>query len=482
MTYQPSIKKNFAYNMLYTVSGVLFPLITFPYVSRILLAEGIGQVHFFMSIISYVILFSSLGLPLYAFREIAKVRNDPEAMRKTAMEILLLHSLLSVVGYAVAILMACTIAKIQVNVPLFLILSLLILFNAIGAEWFYSGIEDFRYIALRSLFVRCLCLVALFVFVKEKEDLLYYGIIHLLSTAGNYLFNFIRLRKIIRIRDGFKDLQIGRHVRPTLKIFTLNLIVSLYVNLDAVMLGFMKNETTVGYYGATTRITRTLVGIVTSLNSVLLPRLTSMAKEGKVDDFRMLIDKCNRFIIALALPLMIGIIFMASPLIHLFCGETFEPSILTLQLIAPIILLTPLFNLYDMQILYALGREKLAIISVSIGALLNFVLNWLLIPTYAQYGAAIAMSIAECSVALSAIFFGRKYVPFRFFSKDKRHYYWASLFIILFLFLLKQVRMSEMYYFVIGTSSSILIYIAYLQAVKDDVFIVVKNLLKQKRS
>ena len=170
-----SVKVNYILNLINTGTQMLFPLITFPYVCRVIEADGVGQINFFQSIISYISLFTCLGIPMYAIREIARDRSDVIQMNRTAMEILLLHSMLTLVGYAIVAILCLTITQIQVNIPLFLILSLTIFFTAIGCEWFYQGIEDFKYITIRGLIIKTVSVVLLFIFVKSKTDLLYYG-------------------------------------------------------------------------------------------------------------------------------------------------------------------------------------------------------------------------------------------------------------------------------------------------------------------
>ena len=145
-----SLRVNYIFNMLNTVTGLLFPLITFPYASRIMLADGIGQVNFFQSIT----LLTCLGIPMYAIRKIASVRDDVAERNKVAIEILLLHATLSLIGYVIVALLAAFVSDIQVNIPLFFILGLTIFFTAIGCEWFYQGVEDFKYITIRGLIVK----------------------------------------------------------------------------------------------------------------------------------------------------------------------------------------------------------------------------------------------------------------------------------------------------------------------------------------
>ena len=204
-----SIKLNFAFNLLHTIVGLVFPIITFPYVSRILMPDGIGQVQFFQSIINYIAIFSALGIPLYAVKEIAKVRDDNEKRSRTALEILFLFVSLTLIGYIIVAILCGVVSKISDNIPLFLILSLHLILVAIGAEWFYQGVEEFKYITLRSLIIRCCSLIALFIFVRDRDDLLVYALLLIIAEAGNNLVNFFHLRKYITLqRVRLRDLNI----------------------------------------------------------------------------------------------------------------------------------------------------------------------------------------------------------------------------------------------------------------------------------
>lgn len=473
-----SIKNNFLLNLSTTITGLLFPLITFPYASRILMADGIGQVQFFQSIIDYVSLCTALGIPLYAVREIARIRDNKELRSRTTIEILLLHAILTLVGYIVVFILAKTVAKIEIDASLFFLLSTTLFFNTIGVVWFYQAIEDFKYITLRSLFVRILSLVALFIFVKTKQDLFYYAGILVIGTVGNNIFNFFRLRKYIKLSKGeFKRLNLLRHLIPALKIFILNLVISIYVNLDSVMLGFLKNEESVGYYAAATRLTKAILGIVSSLGAVLLPRFSNMITNGQKEEFQLLANKAASFTIALSLPMSVGLIFMAAPIIHIFCGNGFEPSILTLKLVAPIVLFIGLSGIIGMQILYPQGREKYVIISTMVGACINLLINYLLIPQYGQYGAALGTVIAEFMVTVIMILLGRKYLPINILSKQNLHYLIGSIVISILLAFLFVFPLHEVNYLLIGILLSVIVYYAYLLMIKDTLALQLKKLL-----
>lgn len=480
---QSSIKRNYILNLINTLTGLIFPLITFPYASRILFANGIGQVQFFQSIIDYIALCSALGIPLYAIREIARYRDNIPVRNKITVEILLLHTLLTLGAYIVIAILAITVKKIEINIPLFLLLSVTLLFNTIGVTWFYQGIEDFKYITIRSLLTRVFSLIALFVFVKTQNDLLYYAGITVMANVGGNIFNFLRLRKFINLKDiSFKNISLIKHLKPALQIFVLNLTISIYVNLDSVMLGFIKNGEAVGYYTAATKLTKTILGIITSLGLVLLPRFSNMISNGEYNEFKSLANKVVSFTIALSLPLSIGLIFTAPILIYLFCGKEFEPSILTLQLISPIILLIGLSGIIGMQILYPLGKEKIVIISTLCGAIINFTLNMLLIPQYSQYGAAIATTIAELTVLTVIVLIGRKLLPIHFISRQNLRYVTGSILVSISLFIIRYIHLSEIYTLIISIFTSGIIYGFYLYINKDIFIIQIMNILKNKIS
>ena len=422
-----SVKANYLFNLINSASQLLFPLITFPYASRIMMADGIGQVNFFQSIISYISLFTCLGIPMYAIREIAKVRDNLEKMTRTTVEILLLHAFLTLFGYIIVAAICMTVAKVQTDIPLFLILSVSIFFTAIGCEWFYQGIEDFKYVAIRGIVVKTVSVLLLFLLVKSKEDILWYGAYTVFGVLGGNIFNFIRLRKYLH-RDfvGFSKLHPFKHLKPALHIFVFNVIASIYLQLNNVLLGFMKDAEAVGYFTAATKLMVIAVGLSSALGTVMMPRTSNLVAENKMNEFKELVQKSYDFIIASTIPLTIGLMFVSPYIILVLCGVNFTPAILTSQIIALNVLMIGVSNVLGMQILYPMNQINIVILSISIGAITNLLLNLILIPRYGHNGTAIAYMLAETLVSISMFCFGRKYnIPHIFNSicsiKSKTH-------------------------------------------------------------
>lgn len=464
-----SLKENYIYSLINTLSSILFPLIAFPYASRILEADGIGHVGFFTSIITYISLFTCLGIPIYAIRETAKVRDDQVELSRTTIEILLLHTSMVIIGYIVVAILCFTVDKISVDIPLFLILSVSILFTAIGCEWFYQGIEDFKYIAIRGLVVRFVYLILLFLFVQKKSDLLIYAGLSVFGTVGNNAFNFIKLWQYVKIRVVFlKTLRIRRHIFPALKIFTLNLVTSLYVNLDTVMLGFLKDSYAVGYYDAASKIAKLLLSLIQSLQAAMIPRFSYLVKEGKLTEFHELSQKVVDYVVTISIPMTIGLVVLAPSLISVFCGATFTPAIITLQIISPIVLMISLSGIAGLQILYPLGKETLVIWATATGAIVNLILCILLIPFFAENGAAVAVLFGETAVTVSMFIYGRKYIKIKKMSKHYVNCIMGGIILLIVFLFINNLGLNSLINILCVSIIGPLVYGLYLYWVKDD--------------
>ena len=475
-----SVKVNYILNLINTGTQMLFPLITFPYVCRVIEADGIGQINFFQSIISYISLFTCLGIPMYAIREIARDRSDVVQMNRTAMEILLLHSMLTLVGYAIVAILCLTVPQIQVNIPLFLILSLTIFFTAIGCEWFYQGIEDFKYITIRGLIIKTVSVVLLFIFVKSKTDLLYYGCYTVFGVLGGNIFNFFRLRKYIhRENIIFSELHVKRHVMPVLKVFSFSVVTSIYLQLNTVLLGFLKNALAVGYFAAATKVMQMLLKMSACLGSVMMPRASHLIAENKEAEFNRLIQKSYDFTLAIALPMTIGLIFCAPSLITALCGVKFEHSILPSQIIAPIILMVAISNVFGIQVLFPKGKINIVTLCCGIGAVADLILNLCLIPFFSYIGTSIAYLGAEVATTVSMYFIGRKYIPIIYFKKSHLTYALGCIVMALALYGISLLQLPTLTILLLQGCCGVLAYFIILCICKDEMLVQILSKIKR---
>ena len=406
-----SVKFNFIMNFILTLSNFIFPLITFPYVSRILQASGLGKVGFATSIIAYFSMIAMMGIPTYGIKACAKIRDDSYKLTKTVYELLILNTIFLAFSLTLLLLSVIFINKFYIDKELYIILAFSMLFNVLGIEWLYKALEQYSYITIRSIFFKIASLILLFVFVKESNDILPYAMLTVLASVGAGILNFYNLRKIITLyKITFKQLEITKHIKPSFTFFLLTISITIYVNLDSIMLGFMTSDDNVGYYSAAVKIKQILVTLVTSLGAVMLPRLAFYYEQKRFDEFKDLVKNALGFILIVSLPLTIYFTLYAKDAILLLSGESFLASVEPMQIIMPTVFLIALSNLMGWQILVPMDREKQIVFSTIIGAIVGGIINIFAIPYLGVNGAAIANLCAECAVVVVQIILLRKFI------------------------------------------------------------------------
>ena len=414
-----SITYNFIMNAALSVSSFLYPLITYPYVTRVLGAEYYGKVVFASYVATWVSMFAQLGIPTYGIRACAACRNDKAKLRKTVLEILTLNVITALLVYAVFILTLFLVPRFRQDPALFLIITIPVLLNAFGADWFYKGLEEYGYVAARDTLFRVLSIIVLFLTMHTRADYRIYGVMIAVADGGPGIMNFLRLRKLL---GGFSSGQAAQaadtvridwqqHVKPVLTFFMLSVAISIYTSMDVVMLGFLSSDTQVGYYGAATRMKALAVSFVTALGGVLMPRVSNYLAEGKEQEFRELVKKNFSFVLLVSVPMMVFLAGAADQVIFLLSGTDFAGAVLPMQVISVTIVMIALTNVMGMQILVPSGREKLTTVSTIWGACVNLVVNLLMIPKFGAMGAVIGTVLAELTVLAVQTFFLRKELP-----------------------------------------------------------------------
>lgn len=470
-----SLKGNIILNGINTITGILFPVITFPYAARVLLPDGIGTINFLNSIINYIVLLTSLGIPMYAVKEIARQRDDIQRRSQAAIEIITLSFILCLLGYLIVWVLAKYIPQINKDSTLFFILSLAIFFNSIGVNWFYQGIEDFKFITIRGIIIRIISTVMLFIFVKDSFDLLNYGIILVGATVGNNFINFIHLRKYISLKNiNIHSINIGRHITPTLQVFVFNIIVSLYIQLNSVMLGFITGDDSVGFYTAGTKITHIAVIFITSIGTVLLPRCSHLISIGDYSTFHTVVKKTVKLTLFLAFPIAVGLTILSGPVTMIFCGKEYLNSIPVLLWNAPLVLFISLTSIMAFQILYPLDKIKTVIFCVTGGAIINIISNILLIPHMAATGAAISTFFAEITVFILLLILGKQYLKFNWMIFIDWNLIEATLLMALTMLLIYPIFTNDLIKLFSVPTIGTLIYVSFLLYRKDKTTLEIK--------
>ncbi|MGJ1262804.1 flippase [Sphingobacterium spiritivorum] len=401
-----SVKFNYLLSTLRIVSSTLLGFLTMPYINKVLGPESLGKVEYVNSIVTYFILFSALGIPMYGIRQIAKVRNNPLELSKNLLEILFILIITTALAYIGLFLLICSSNFLVGYEDLIILMSSMILLSNLGAEWFFQGIEDQLYITIRYLIVRAITILLLFTFVKSDADYLIYALVVVLNFCGSNLLNLIRLNKYIKWRE-MKNLDLRRHLKPSITVFLASVSVSIYLQIDNFLLGYMAGDRYVGYYSAANKLMRYVVLFITSIGSVMLPRLSNYWIEDKKAYYKYL-QKTFGFIILISLPFSNYFYLFAEPIIKIMAGSEFLEAILTMQILSPICLIVGIAYFLGYLVLYPQNHERIYTVAVATSAGISIVLNYFLINKFQQNGAAIVQVLSEILGIVIMLYFIRK--------------------------------------------------------------------------
>lgn len=400
-----SITKNYIYNVAYQILITILPLITTPYVSRVLNAEAIGIYSYTISITTYFILFGSLGVALYGQREIAYYQTDKIKRSKIFWKINILRFVTMTIAMVIYYFIYVRQGEYKIYYEILLIE---LLANCLDISWFFRGIEEFKKTVVRNTIVKLISVVLIFTLVKSVDDLYKYFIIYVLSTAIGNISLWLYLPKYIE-KVKINELNILKHLKPTIILFIPQIAVQIYTVLDKTMIGMIvSDKAEVGYYEQSQKIIKLLLSIITSLGTVMLPRMAATFANGDNDKMKEYMKKSFNFVFLLAFPMIIGIDSVASKFVPLFFGNGYEKVTNIIYIISPIILAIGLSNVVGTQYLLPTKRQKEYTISVICGAIINFILNMILIRMFRSLGASIATVIAEFSVTAIQLFAIRK--------------------------------------------------------------------------
>ncbi len=464
-----SLKVNFVLNNLRLVLNMLMPLVTFPYLTRVLGPASLGKVEFAYSIVSYFVLFAAIGIPTYAMREIARVRDDDYLRNKTVREIALLLLTTITVSYVVYFLLVFLTPTLRADYLLFLIIAPSIFLTDFSFEWFYQGIEDQLFITSRYIVVKILQAVAIFTLIHSPNDYLLYAAIFIGLSSISTVANLLHLRKYQTTPVPLRKLQFRHHLRPSLYIFAAQVATSIYCHLDTTLIGLIRTDEEVGFYTASNRIVRVLISVVTALATVIVPKIENALAHGDTEAYRRFLRLSLSYVFLLGLPLALGLTIVAPEAIILFAGDKYQPAVLATQMLTPILVIVPLANFVGLQVLFANRKEKYYTLAVSIAAAANFVANLLLIPSYGIYGAVVGTLIAEAIGLAVMSVLGRSFLRHAQLHLPYWKYLLASSLMALAVFITRQACAPLDYIprLLLSTAAGILIYALLILLLKE---------------
>lgn len=386
-----SMKKNAVLMVAKTLLSLIIPLVTFPYISRVLQVNAIGQYNFANSIVSYFLLISGLGISTYAIREGAKVRENREKISKFASEMYLLNWISTGVSYVFLILALFLVTKLRNYNTLVLILSIQIIFTTFGRAWIYNVFEDFSFMTIVQVLFQFISIVALFLFVHAPDDLNVYAFINVVSATGSNILYGWHARKYVDIHT-VKIATLKKHVKPILIIFSTSVATTIYVNSDMTILGWIVDDKSVGLYSTAVKIYNIVKQIFVAVITVSIPRLTLLSGTEK---FKMLFAKVLNMLLFLALPAVTGLFILSDNVILIIAGEGYLPAGVALKWLSIALIFALVGCLCGMSVLLPHGKEKIFFVSTVISAVVNIVANFVLIPAYKQNAAAFTTALSQ---------------------------------------------------------------------------------------
>lgn len=410
-----SVKKNVLWNMLLTLSGYVFPLLTFPYITRVLGAESIGIVNYTLSIVDYAVLFSTLGLSIVGIRYISQCGADEQRRSKVFSTLVSIHLLLTSVALVVYLACAFLIPSLAEYKGLCLIGTAKILFNVMLIEWLFQGMQDFRYVTVRSIVIKLLYVASVFLFVRNREDYEVYFYLTVAQVVVNALVNWNYAKRYIRFHFSLAE---GReYVMPILSMGLNSILLSSYTSFNVICLGSMCGSAAVGYYTTATRLYGICISLISAYNGVFIPHLNAIYAEGDMVRFRETVNKSIHLVSTVSFPIIILAVMLAPQIIEVVAGSGFDRVVLPFQILLVQVLLVGIAQILENQVLLAFKKFREIVIVTAVTTFIAAMIILVYVPEGAEVAAACAVAIPHVVELLLLVAFATKLVKLDFSVK-----------------------------------------------------------------
>lgn len=405
------LKKNFFYSSILTTSSYVFQILSYPYVTRVLGVQNIGLCNFIDSIINYFILLSMMGVSVTGIREISKARNDKN-LSEIFSSVFWLNAIFTFIALICLLCYIFFVNKAKANFELYIIGSFKLIFNFLLIEWFFRGIEDFKYITIRSIITRGGFVLAIYLLVKQSEDYrIYYGLLCGM-TVLNAIINIVYSRNFVRLT--FHNISFKPLIKPFIILGFNGFLISMYTTLNITYLGFVSNDTEVGYYTTATKLYAIILALYTAFTGVMLPRMSSLISKSASEEFKNLLNKSIYLLLSCSIPIIIFFEFFSPQIVYLLAGEGFEGAIVPMRIVMPLVFIIGYEQVLIIQTLMPIRKDKVIFLNSIIGALIGLILNILLVPIYFAVGSSIVWICSELTIMILSQIAVKKYIGVSF--------------------------------------------------------------------
>lgn len=472
-----SVTKNYFYNLVYQILLIILPIITVPYITRVLGTNGVGINTYTNSIIQYFILLGSLGISLYGSRTIAYIRDDREKLCTAFWSIFIIKLVTTLIAY-IAFIVFVHINKSNYSVYLW-IQSINIISVAVDISWFLMGLEQFKKTVTRNLIVKIISVILIFTFVKTAKDLWLYILINGLSALVGQLVLWVYIPKIIvKVKIGYDDIK--SHILPSIKLFIPQIATQIYCVFDKTLVGYFGSPSEAGIYDMGQKIVYMSLTIPTAMGTVMLPRITNTIANGDIQKVKEYIIKSFNFVSYIAIPLCLGLIGISKGFSVWFLGSEFFKSSYIMEIESIIIILISWSNVTGVQLMLPLGRANEFTLSVTIGAIVDMISNLILVRHLYSIGAAISTVLAEISVTSVQMYLLRRELPFKDMFKDMWKYILSGVLMLICVKLIGSKFKVGFIATVIQICFGVIIYFMVLFILKSDFQRSIINIIRKK--
>lgn len=471
-----NLKKNFIYNISYQILILIIPFITTPYVARVLGADGVGTYSYTYSIAYYFMTFALLGINSYGNRLVAKVRDDKNKLSK---EFFSLYTLQIITSAIMIILYYLYIAIFEQKYLQIAIIQSIYVWSAVfDINWFFQGLEKFKLIVVRNSFIKLISLIAIFIFVKTSGDLWKYVLILALGTLCSQLILYSFLRKYIKFTK-IKFIDVKKHIRPVLILFIPVVAITFYKVMAKIMLGNLSTITEVGYYENAEKVINVPMSIITAIGTVMLPSISNLISKGEEEKVEEYLYKMTKFMYFLVIPMALGIILVSDNFVNLYLGSEFDKSSIVLKILSISMIFSSTANVLRTQYLIPKEKDRGYVVSVILGAIINFIFNMIFINYWHATGAAIATLMAEATVTIAQLIYVRKQVKIKLILTSSIKYIITGIIMFGICMLYNLIDLQPILELLLQIVTGVIIYIGILFITKDEFIKEIINKIKE---
>lgn len=402
------IKKNVIYSGILTTSLYIFQFITYPYVARVLGVTNIGICNFAQSLVQYFVLFASLGTMSLGVREIAKCNSDQVKRNKVFSSIIVLNFIITAIVLILYLASIELVPQLQHYKKLLYVGALQLVASVFTIEWLFRGLEDFKFITLRNLAIRVLYVVAVFLFVRTRDDYTMYFVLTAGLYISNSIINIIYSRHLVKFRWQSIPECINNYMKPMSLLGIQNILLTMYTSFNVVYLGFVSGDTQVGYYTTATKIQNIILAMFSALTLVMMPRISSLIASKDYVSIRNLINQSLSVLFAFAIPIIIVVITLSSKIVQLIAGSEYGESVSLLRIAIPLILVIGMEQVLISQLLIPMGKDEASFKAYLVGATIGVIANITLVPCLESLGSIFVWALSEFAVMLIALYYVNK--------------------------------------------------------------------------